>query len=199
VTNPGLREQLLQLTAHGAGADAIRRIVAGDAGRLRLAGLTTTAKALYLSACWEQVRRPLLVLTETPQSAEALVQLVETFHGLLQAGREAPAPLLLPALDTLPGQNLSPHPQLKAARAVALHRLATGRVSIVVAPVMAALARTRLSDEQLFMMRRELEAQLRPYRSKMSTEQLARLEKSFLDRKVYELCGLPRLSLFFMV
>ena len=64
---------------------------------------------------------------------------------------------------------------------------------------MAALARTRLSDEELFEMRRELEAQLRPYRSKMSGDQLARLEKSFLDRKVYEGAGLPRLSLFFMV
>ena len=64
---------------------------------------------------------------------------------------------------------------------------------------MAAIARTRLSDDDLFEMRRELDLQLRPYRGKMSTDQLARLEKSFLDRKVYEKAGLPRLSLFFMV
>jgi hypothetical protein len=64
---------------------------------------------------------------------------------------------------------------------------------------MAAIARTRLADDDLFAMRRELDAQLRPYRGKMSAEQLARLEKSFLDRKVYEKAGLPRLSLFFMV
>ena len=64
---------------------------------------------------------------------------------------------------------------------------------------MAAIARTRLSDDDLFKMRRELDLQLRPYRSKMSTDQLERLEKSFLDRKVYEKAGLPRLSLFFMV
>ena len=64
---------------------------------------------------------------------------------------------------------------------------------------MAAVARTRLTDEQLFEMRRELELQLRPYRSKMTGDQLARLERSFLDRKVYEKAGLPRLSLFFMV
>ena len=55
---------------------------------------------------------------------------------------------------------------------------------------MAALARTRLPDEDLFEMRRELDLQLRPYRSKMSSDQLARLEKSFLDRKVYEKAGL---------
>jgi len=64
---------------------------------------------------------------------------------------------------------------------------------------MAAIARTRLSDDDLFEMRRELDLQLRPYRGKMSADQLMRLEKSFLDRKVYEKAGLPRLSLFFMV
>jgi hypothetical protein len=63
---------------------------------------------------------------------------------------------------------------------------------------MAAIARTRLSDEDLFQMRRDLDFQLRPYRSKMTADQLARLEKSFLDRKVYEHCSLPRLSLFYI-
>jgi hypothetical protein len=33
----------------------------------------------------------------------------------------------------------------------------------------------------------------------MTGDQLARLERSFLDRKVYEKAGLPRLSLFFMI
>jgi hypothetical protein len=63
---------------------------------------------------------------------------------------------------------------------------------------MAALARTRLSDETLFQMRRELDLQLKPYRGKMTADQLARLEKSFLDRKVYDHFNLPRLSLFYM-
>ncbi len=63
---------------------------------------------------------------------------------------------------------------------------------------MAAIARTRLSDEDLFQMRRDLDFQLRSYRSKMTADQLARLEKSFLDRKVYEHCSLPRLSLFYI-
>ncbi len=63
---------------------------------------------------------------------------------------------------------------------------------------MAAIARTQLSDEDLFQMRRELDFQLRPYRSKMTADQISRLEKSFLDRKVYEHCSLPRLSLFYL-
>jgi hypothetical protein len=32
----------------------------------------------------------------------------------------------------------------------------------------------------------------------MTTDQLSRLEKSFLDRKVYEHFSLPRLSLFYV-
>jgi hypothetical protein len=63
---------------------------------------------------------------------------------------------------------------------------------------MAALARARLADADLLRMRRDLELQLRPYRGKMTADQLARLEKSFLDRKVYELSRLPRLSLFYV-
>lgn len=63
---------------------------------------------------------------------------------------------------------------------------------------MAAVARTRLSDDDLFRMRRDLELQLRPYRGKMTTDQISRLEKSFLDRAVYDRFSLPRLSLFFI-
>ncbi len=63
---------------------------------------------------------------------------------------------------------------------------------------MAALARTRLSDDDLLGMRKELDLQLRPYRGKMTADQLSRLEKSFLDRRVYEKSGLPRLSLFYI-
>lgn len=63
---------------------------------------------------------------------------------------------------------------------------------------MAAIARTRLSDDDLFAMRRNLDAQLRPYRGKMSTDQIAKLEKAFLDRAVYDRFSLPRLSLFFI-
>jgi hypothetical protein len=63
---------------------------------------------------------------------------------------------------------------------------------------MAAIARTQLSDDDLFEFRRQLDLQLRPYRSKMTGDQIARLEKSYLDRMVFERAGLPRLSLFFI-
>ena len=56
----------------------------------------------------------------------------------------------------------------------------------------------RLSDEELFRMRRELDLQLRPYRGKMTADQLVRLEKTYLDKKVYDHFRLPRLSLFYI-
>jgi hypothetical protein len=63
---------------------------------------------------------------------------------------------------------------------------------------MASLARTRLADEDLFQMRRDFDRQLSIHRGKMSAEQLARLEKSFLDRAILERSSLPRLSLFYL-
>jgi len=63
---------------------------------------------------------------------------------------------------------------------------------------MIASARSRQSEEQLLDARRELDAQLRPYRSKMTAEHLALLEKQYLERNLLEKAGLPRLSLFYM-
>ncbi len=63
---------------------------------------------------------------------------------------------------------------------------------------MIATARTRQTDEQLLAGRQELDRQLRPYRGKMTADQLAMLEKQYLERNLLEKAGLPRLSLFYM-
>lgn len=63
---------------------------------------------------------------------------------------------------------------------------------------MIAAARARQSEDELLAARRELDRELRPYRSKMSAEQLAMLEKQFLERRLLESAGLPRLSLFYL-
>jgi hypothetical protein len=63
---------------------------------------------------------------------------------------------------------------------------------------MIAIARSDQSEEAMFAARRELDLQLRPYRSKMSAEQLAMLERQYIDRKLLESAGLPRLSLFYL-
>jgi hypothetical protein len=63
---------------------------------------------------------------------------------------------------------------------------------------MIAIARSTQSEEDLLAARRELDAQLRPYRGKMSADQLAMLEKQYLERRLLESAGLPRLSLFYL-
>jgi len=63
---------------------------------------------------------------------------------------------------------------------------------------MIALARVRQSDEQALASRRELEAYLKPYRSRMTGPQIAMLEGQFLERSALESAGLPRLSLFYL-
>jgi len=59
-------------------------------------------------------------------------------------------------------------------------------------------ARVSLTPEQVYEHRRELDGYLRPYRSKFTADQLARLERQFLDRRLFEIFLLPRLSLFYL-
>ena len=63
---------------------------------------------------------------------------------------------------------------------------------------MSAIAKTSAGEEDLFTARRDLEATLRPYRGKMTAEQLAMLEHQYLERRILENARLPRLSLFYL-
>ncbi len=71
------------------------------------------------------------------------------------------------------------------------------RLSAIEEKMIAAL-RVAASDEDLFQARQALDRELKPYRSKMTAEQLARLEKQFLERKLLESAKMPRLSLFYL-
>ena len=63
---------------------------------------------------------------------------------------------------------------------------------------MIARLRASASEETLFEARRALDRELKPYRSRMTADQLALLEKQFLERKLLEAAALPRLSLFYL-
>ena len=63
---------------------------------------------------------------------------------------------------------------------------------------MIATARARQTEDELLDARRELDRQLRPYRGKMTADQLTMLEKQYLERILLEKSRLPRLSLFYM-
>lgn len=62
------------------------------------------------------------------------------------------------------------------------------------------IARLRIAAtaEALLEARRALDRELKPYRGKMTPEQLEILERQFLDRRLLESVGLPRLSLFYL-
>jgi hypothetical protein len=63
---------------------------------------------------------------------------------------------------------------------------------------MIATALQAAPEEELVQARTEMQRQLAPYRRKMSAEQLALLEKQYLQRRILEAAGLPRLSLFYL-
>ena len=68
-----------------------------------------------------------------------------SFPLLISSGDKS-RPQLLPAIDTLPGQAMSPHAEIQESRAVALCRLASERVPITVTPVASALLRIDHAD-----------------------------------------------------
>lgn len=70
-------------------------------------------------------------------------------------------------------------------------------LSVLEAKLVAA-AQLSQPDADALATRRDLDTQLRPYRGKMSAPQLAMLERQYLERRVLESNGLPRLSLFYL-
>jgi hypothetical protein len=61
-----------------------------------------------------------------------------------------------------------------------------------------AVLRASESADELLSLRENLERELRPYRGKMTADQLAMLERRYLDTAVLERAKLPRLSLFYL-
>jgi hypothetical protein len=53
-------------------------------------------------------------------------------------------------------------------------------------------------EEVLLSVRREMDRSLAPYRRKMSAEQLAQLERQYIQKRLFEHFNVPRLSLFYL-
>jgi transcription-repair coupling factor (superfamily II helicase) len=145
VTHPAVRDLFQTLSRHPAFQELTGKLVRREPGPFSLAGLTPTAKALYLILLWQATERPLLVIADGNQRAELLAELSETFFNLLVSNSES-GPQLLPALDVLPGQKMSPHSEIAGARAIALWRLANGTAPITIAPAASALLRTHSAE-----------------------------------------------------
>jgi hypothetical protein len=61
-----------------------------------------------------------------------------------------------------------------------------------------AVLMSQANDELMLRIRREVDGQLAPYRRKMRAEQLALVEKQYVQKRLLEEFGLPRLSLYYL-
>ncbi len=111
-----------------------------NAGRISVSGLTPTAKALLLVLLQKTAGRPLIVIVSDNRSSEDLLPQLQGFAELTGAA-DPDSIVSLPTRDVLPFQNLSPHPEIQEERATALWKIATGAVSLVVAPIAATTIR----------------------------------------------------------
>jgi transcription-repair coupling factor (superfamily II helicase) len=136
---PFVREMFAELE-HSTAFDRVQRHLSLGAGRRRVSGLTSTARSLYLPLFARAARQLVIVVVADNKAAEAL-------EPVLRAGCELTGAIdpnrvvRMPAHDVLPFENLSPHPDVQEQRASALWKLATGAVSILIAPAEAAALR----------------------------------------------------------
>ncbi|MDQ2712314.1 MAG: hypothetical protein M3Y24_08820 [Acidobacteriota bacterium] len=63
---------------------------------------------------------------------------------------------------------------------------------------LVAAIRTMQTEEDLYSIREALDRELKPYRGKMTADQLSVLERRYLDTALLERARLPRLSLFYL-
>jgi hypothetical protein len=70
------------------------------------------------------------------------------------------------------------------------------RLTILDEKIHAALL-THASEELMLKIRREVDSQLATYRRKMKAEQLALVEKQYLQKRLLDEYHLPRLSLYY--
>ncbi|MGA3210907.1 MAG: transcription-repair coupling factor [Terriglobales bacterium] len=89
--------------------------------------------------------RPLVAITRNNRAAEELLPVVQAFCQLT-GGAPAEAVITLPVRDVLPFQNLSPHPEIQEARAVALWKIATGMAQVVITPIASVAMHLRTAE-----------------------------------------------------
>ena len=136
---PFVREIFAELE-HSSGFERVRRHLSLGTGRRCVSGLTATARSLYLPLMARAAKQPVIVIVADNKAAEALEPMLRA--GCELTGAIDPAEVVrFPAHDVLPFENLSPHPDVQEQRAAALWKLATGAVSILIAPVESAALR----------------------------------------------------------
>jgi transcription-repair coupling factor (superfamily II helicase) len=143
---PFVREIFAELE-QAPGFERVRRHLSLASGRRRVSGLTATARALYLPLIARAGQQPVIVLVADNKAAEALEPMLRAGCDLTGAV-DSDRVVRFPAHDVLPFENLSPHPDVQEQRAAALWKLATGAVSILIAPV--EVAALKLFDREYY-------------------------------------------------
>jgi transcription-repair coupling factor (superfamily II helicase) len=146
LTHPATRELFQSAAKQAAFQSLVQRLTRGDSGPFSISGLVNTAKALYLVLLYQLTEKPIFVLVDGNKQAETLLESAEAFFHLLFEGRNLPAPQLIPALDVLPHQRLSPHNEIEETRAIGLWRLSAQKIPITIVPIASALLRTESAD-----------------------------------------------------
>jgi transcription-repair coupling factor (superfamily II helicase) len=121
--------------------DKLRR----SGGFVRLDGLTDPAKTLIAALAATELGRPAILIVESNQRAEALVEPLRWFYRAV-TGKPGHRVVHLPALEVLPYDGRSPHAEISEDRAVALWRFANGDADLMITPVQAALWRMREAE-----------------------------------------------------
>jgi transcription-repair coupling factor (superfamily II helicase) len=135
---PAVRERLESVLRHPSLEGALAALRAGGQ-HVSVSGLHDVAKALVAAYLTHELRRPAFFVTESNRRAEALAETLRFFSSIFPGAMGSVA--TLPAFDTLPWQSQSPHADILERRAATLFRLADGQISLVIAPVAAALWR----------------------------------------------------------
>jgi hypothetical protein len=162
---------------------------------------------------WRSRKSKIQMVNSLAYCAQAVLGQAQILAGTAQPAPRTPAPLPFP-LEDLRAYLISNAATVRSKAheeiAASLERLAAEaeqhatnledleRRLTALEEKMIAAARAAQSEEDLLAARREFDLQLRPYRGKMTAEQIALLEKQFLERRLLESSGLPRLSLFYL-
>src|SRR5215475_9674174 len=141
---PVVRERLEMLVRQPA-LEGVLSALRGGVKATGCAGLTDLAKALAVAYLAHELRRPAYLLVESNKKAEAIAETLRFCCAVFPGTSGGVA--VLPAFDTFPWESRSPHADILERRAATLYRLAAGEVSLVIAPVGAALWRYRDAEE----------------------------------------------------
>ena len=116
-----------------------------------ITGLHDVAKALVAACLTHELRRPAFFVTDSNRRAESLADTLRFFAGIFPGAVGGVA--TLPAFDRLPWESQSPHADILERRAATLFRLVDGEISLVIAPIAAALWRYQDPAAYLYLAR----------------------------------------------